>query len=104
MIEYAAAGSLNGRSAMKVVRCNKVRPLRAGRHDAGLGLSGDVGPVAVAVGVGGLVGVAGLGVDDRDDAIRCGPRRGLPTSGSVPRLDVLSRHEGEESNGAGLFL
>ena len=66
-----------------------------GRDDAGLGLGGEMCLVAVPVGVLGLVGVAGLCVDDRDDAVRCSPLRDLPASGSIPRLDVLAGDKGE---------
>ena len=75
-----------------------------GGDEAGVRFDRHVGFVAIAIAVGRLVHVAGLRVDDRDDAIRCRAPRDLPVTGAVGRLDVLACDECEQCDRVGLCL
>ena len=75
---------------------------RQGRRgdESGLGLDRHVRLVAVAVLAAALVHVAGLGVDDRDDAVLGDPAHDPPAA-IVIELDVLARHEREQPDRRG---
>ena len=71
-----------------------------GGHEAGLGLDGDVGLVAVAVLRAGLVHVAGFGIDRRDHPVRGHLLGDLPGP-VVVLFDVLAGHQGQQTEGRG---
>ncbi len=69
-------------------------------HEAGLGLDGQMGFVAVSVLRSRLVHVAGLGIDRRDDPV-LGHLAGDAPGPLVVLFDVLACHKGQEAEGGG---
>jgi hypothetical protein len=59
---------------------------------------------AVPVGVGGLVGVAGFGVDGGDDPVSGGAGGDAPLPGPVTGLDVLACHQRQQGHRIGLLV
>ena len=70
----------------------------------GVGLGGDVGFVAVPVGVLGLVHVPGLGVDRGDHPVRGGALGDPPLAGPVAGFDVLAGDQRQQGHCVGLRL
>jgi hypothetical protein len=75
-----------------------------GGDDAGVRLGREMRLVAVTVGVLGLVGMAGLWVDCRDDAVRSGALGDPPGTRPFSWLHVLAGDECEQGHGVFLCL
>lgn len=95
-----------GRFAIDQLGCHLgVADVAGGKLDVGdqpgVGLGGDVRLVAVAGGVGGLVGVARLGIDRGHDAGRGGALGDPPRPGPLTGLHVLAGDERQQGNRVG---
>jgi hypothetical protein len=60
-----------------------------------------MGFVTVPILMNGLVDVAGLGIDNRDDALRGGLSGYSPRPLALSGFDVLARHQTQKAHGVG---